>query len=63
MAARNESKATGALASLESDGLGTGSVVWLKLDLMDPRAVKKAAEEFINKEDRLDILGARYPLT
>jgi NAD(P)-dependent dehydrogenase (short-subunit alcohol dehydrogenase family) len=58
MAARNESKATGALASLESEGVGPGSVVWLRLDLVDPRGVKKAAEEFLSKEDRLDILGA-----
>ncbi|KAF9467316.1 hypothetical protein BDZ94DRAFT_1249065 [Collybia nuda] len=56
MASRNESKAMGALTQLESEGLGTGSAIWLKLDLLDPRAVKKAAEEFIGREERLDIL-------
>ena len=32
-------------------------MVWLKLDLSDPREAKKAAEEFLEREGRLDILG------
>ncbi|KAF9554205.1 NAD-P-binding protein [Agrocybe pediades] len=58
LAARNESRATGALAQLEHDGLGPGNgqVIWLKLDLSDPRDAKKAAEDFLKKEARLDIL-------
>lgn len=63
MAARNESKATGALASLENEGVGPGSVVWLRLDLKDLKGVKRAAEEFLSKETRLDILGAWQWLT
>lgn len=57
MAARNESKATGAMASLEHEGVAPGTVAWLKLDLLDLRGVKKAAEEFLSKELRLDLLG------
>lgn len=59
MASRNESKVTGAIAQLEAEGMGTkgGMVEWLKLDLDDPRNAKRAAEEFIAKEDRLDILS------
>lgn len=59
LAARNESKATGAIAQLESEGLGPGfgQVEWLNLDLTDPRKAKAAAEEFLKKETRLDILG------
>jgi len=57
LAARDESKATGAIASLEAEGLGPGEVVWLKLDLIDPRSAKKAADKFLAKEKRLDILG------
>lgn len=59
LAARDESRATGALAQLEVDGLGPGNgeVVWLKLDLTDPRDVKKSAEEFLKRETRLDILS------
>ncbi|KZT34655.1 NAD(P)-binding protein [Sistotremastrum suecicum HHB10207 ss-3] len=58
MAARNESKATGAIAQLEAEGLGPGNgkVEYLNLDLSDPRNAKKAAEEVLKKEERLDIL-------
>ena len=62
LAARNESRATGAIARLEQEGLqpGDGEVIWLKLDLSDPRDAKKAAEEFLKREKRLDILGELY---
>ena len=52
-------KATKAIAQLKEDGLGPGNgeVVFLKLDLEDPRNAKKAAEEFRQKESRLDVLG------
>lgn len=43
---------------LRKEGLGEGSLHWLKLDLLDPRVVKSSAEEFMEKEDRLDILSA-----
>ncbi|TDL29008.1 NAD-P-binding protein [Rickenella mellea] len=58
LAARNESKATGAIARLEAEGLGPGNgeIVWLKLDLSDPKATKAAADVFLSKEKRLDIL-------
>ncbi|TFK73446.1 NAD(P)-binding protein [Pluteus cervinus] len=56
MAARNEAKATDAIAALEANGVKPGSVVWLKLELSDLNEVKKAAEEFMSKETRLDIL-------
>lgn len=57
LAARNESKATAAIAQLEAEGLGPGLVEWLYLDLSDPRKAKAAAEAFLKKETRLDILG------
>lgn len=59
LAARSESKATGAIAGLQAEGLGPGhgEVVWLKLDLSDPRTAKAAAEEFLGREARLDVLG------
>ncbi|KAF8804468.1 NAD(P)-binding protein [Phlegmacium glaucopus] len=46
LAARNESRATGALARLDQEGLapGNGEVIWLKLDLSDPRDAKEAAQ-------------------
>lgn len=58
MAARNKARAEAAIAKLKSEGLGPGNgeVIWLELDLGDPRNPKKAAQEFMDKEDRLDVL-------
>ncbi|KAJ7499834.1 NAD-P-binding protein [Mycena latifolia] len=56
MAARNEEKATEAIRKLESEGINDGSVHWHKLDLTDPRAANRSAKEFLEKEQRLDIL-------
>ncbi|KAG1724483.1 NAD(P)-binding protein [Suillus lakei] len=45
-------------AQLKAEGLGPGNgeVIWLELDLKDPRNAKKAAEEFMKQEKRLDVL-------
>ncbi|KII91225.1 hypothetical protein PLICRDRAFT_37946 [Plicaturopsis crispa FD-325 SS-3] len=58
LGARSESKATGAIASLEAEGLGDagGKVLWARVDLGDPREAKKCAEEFLNREQKLDVL-------
>ncbi|KAI8984862.1 NAD-P-binding protein [Trametes punicea] len=58
MAARNEWKAKAAIERLHAEGLGPGNgeIFWLQLELSDPRAVKEAAEEFMKRESRLDIL-------
>ena len=59
MAARSEERATAALERLHAAGLGPGhgQVVWLYLDLSDPRVAKKAAETVLERENRLDVLG------
>lgn len=68
MGARNEERATTAIEEIEEelrtrkgangeDSSTRGSVHWLPLNLSDPRLVKKAAIEFLGKEERLDILG------
>ncbi|KAI0730003.1 NAD-P-binding protein [Fomitopsis betulina] len=58
MGARNEQKAKAAIEKIQKAGLepGNGEVVWLPLDYSDPRDAKKAAEGFLEKEERLDIL-------
>ncbi|KAH7915543.1 hypothetical protein BJ138DRAFT_1141561 [Hygrophoropsis aurantiaca] len=58
MAARNESKAKAAIEQLQKEGLGPGNgqVIWIKLDLQDPRNAKVMAEEFMKLETRLDVL-------
>jgi NAD(P)-dependent dehydrogenase (short-subunit alcohol dehydrogenase family) len=58
MAARDEGRATAAIEQLQSEDLNDGSVHWLKLDLTDPRDAQRSAREFLEKEERLDILGA-----
>lgn len=59
MGARNEQKAKAAIEKIQKAGLepGNGEVVWLPLDYSDPRDAKKAAEGFLEKEERLDILS------
>jgi hypothetical protein len=59
MAARNKTKAEEAIAKLKREGLGPGNgeVIWLELDLIDPRNAKTAAQEFMSKEKRLDVLS------
>lgn len=59
LAARNEGRATDALARLaaEGQGPGNGEAVWLKLDLGDLKGVQEAAREFLSKEERLDLLS------
>ena len=57
LAARSESKADAAMKLLASEGLGTGEVCYLNLDLSDPIMARAAAKEFSGRESRLDILG------
>ncbi|CAL1696221.1 unnamed protein product [Somion occarium] len=58
IAARNESKATGAIARIEAwnPSPNRGPILFHKLVLDDPRDAKKSAEEFLTRESRLDIL-------
>lgn len=54
MGARNEAKAKEAIAKMD---LGEGSVEFLEVNLSDPAKAKEAAERFLGKEKRLDVLG------
>ncbi|KAK0204004.1 hypothetical protein DFS33DRAFT_1384274 [Desarmillaria ectypa] len=59
LAARNETRAAEAIKKLKTESLepGNGEVVWLKLNLSDPRLARQSADEFMQKEKRLDVLG------
>ena len=59
LACRSEKAASDAIQELRSMGLtpGNGELAFLKLDLSDPAEAKRAAEEFLKLESRLDILG------
>jgi NAD(P)-dependent dehydrogenase (short-subunit alcohol dehydrogenase family) len=59
IAARSEEKAEYAIGRMEKEGTGgrKGELVWLPIDLTDPHKAKAAAEWFIKRESRLDILG------
>ncbi|KAJ7740626.1 NAD-P-binding protein [Mycena metata] len=56
MAARDEGRALEAIKQLQAENINDGSVHWLKLDLSDPRAAQATANEFLQKETRLNIL-------
>ncbi len=60
LAARSEEKAAHAIARMENEGLGEhpGELMWLPIDLTDPQKAKAAAEWFIKRVNKLDILGA-----
>ena len=60
IAARSEEKAEHAIARMEQEGMGEhpGQLVWLPIDLTDPHKARAAAEWFLKRESRLDILGA-----
>jgi NAD(P)-dependent dehydrogenase (short-subunit alcohol dehydrogenase family) len=59
LAARSEEKAEHAIGRMEQEGMGEhpGELVWLPIDFTDPRRAKAAAEWFVKRESRLDILG------
>ncbi|KAF7983225.1 hypothetical protein HWV62_23514 [Athelia sp. TMB] len=59
LGARSEAKAAAAIQKMHDEGLGNrpGEVVWLDLDLADPRQAKAAAERVLAREQRLDILS------
>ncbi|KAF7354217.1 NAD-binding protein [Mycena venus] len=56
MGARNGVRAAEAIERLKAENMGDGSVHWLELDLSDSRLASQAAKEFLQREDRLDIL-------
>lgn len=57
VAARTESKAVSAIQSIKSSHPSSkGSLHFLKLDLSDLSTIKASAEEFLSKQDRLDVL-------
>jgi NAD(P)-dependent dehydrogenase (short-subunit alcohol dehydrogenase family) len=58
MATRSEGKTKAAMQSIQSQSLCAtpGELVYLHLELDDLASVKKAAEEFLSKEPRLDVL-------
>ena len=61
LAARDEGRAKDAIKLLNDEGLGkegSGSeVLWHRLDLADPAKTKISAEEFVEKESRLDVVS------
>lgn len=55
MAARSEAKATAATEDLKTS-TKKDNIHWLKLDLGDLTSVRRAAEEFMEKEPELHVL-------
>ena len=63
LGARSEHKAMEAIRCLyaEDKQLKAEQIVWLPIDLGDPRSVIRAAEIVVSKESHLDILGNTTP--
>ena len=57
LGSRTETKGKEAVEKLKGEGIGNGDVVFLPCDLGSPASAKKAAEDFLQLETRLDILG------
>ena len=57
LAARNAEKVNETIARLKAAGIGSGEVIAHKLDLANPHDAKASAEEFLKREDRLNLLG------
>lgn len=57
LAARSESKASAAIEAIKARfPTSTGELVFLHIDLGDLTTIKPAAQEFLSKEKRLDVL-------
>lgn len=54
---RSEERGKNAVAKLQEDGVGSGEVIYLHVDIGTPELAKKSAEGFLEKEARLDVLG------
>jgi len=56
LTARNRQKGLDAIERIKAAGQGNGQIELLELDLAAPKLAKAAAEEFLQREKRLDIL-------
>ncbi|KAJ9652617.1 short-chain alcohol dehydrogenase [Neophaeococcomyces mojaviensis] len=66
IAGRSESKAKTSIQRIKSDlPHATGQLIFLQLDLSDLSSIKASAQEFLSKEERLDVLvnnaGVMFP--
>ena len=60
MGARSEGRAKAAIKKIEDahpEVKEKGLVVWLALDLTEPKDVLRSAQDFMRREKRLDIIG------
>ena len=57
LGSRTEERGKEAVEKLKGEGIGNGDVVFLPCDLGSPASAKKAAEDFLQLENRLDVLG------
>ena len=57
LGSRTENKGKEAVEKLKGEGIGNSNVVFLPCDLGSPASAKKTAEDFLQLENRLDVLG------
>lgn len=56
LGARNEEKGKAAIARLNEEGIAPGNAIYFPCDISTPLQAKQAAENFMSREDRLDVL-------
>ena len=64
LAARSESSAAAAIDRIETENSklkAQNRIVFIRLNLSVLKEAKSAAEEFLKRESRLDLLGAFWP--
>ncbi|KIK00400.1 hypothetical protein K443DRAFT_100382 [Laccaria amethystina LaAM-08-1] len=56
LGARNEEKGKAAIARLNEEGIAPENAIYFPCDISTPSQAKQAAEDFMSREDRLDVL-------
>jgi NAD(P)-dependent dehydrogenase (short-subunit alcohol dehydrogenase family) len=57
LGARSEEKGKAAVAKLQEEGIGSGEVIYLHVDISTPLLAHQSAQGFLALESKLDVLG------
>jgi NAD(P)-dependent dehydrogenase (short-subunit alcohol dehydrogenase family) len=57
LGARSEERGKAAVAKLQEEGIGSGEVIYLHVDISTPVLAHQSAQGFLALESKLDVLG------